>query len=212
MSAYVAQKPAGLCGPQRNSLGLSCPDRRSTADSSDHRGLPDGGRFLELLHGVGEKLKEEMSGPSPYPSPSQSAATLETLKLLERTAQYLARLPPVPTTTQLIREIAAHLQDPSIKAAQREAEQVTLLQATFVGGTFSVVGAPVFLAAAQADRLTFQIHEHPNIEGMSEEVRALEREARMKQLIRGVRMDLRPADTKHLGIFDPVLSLLREID
>jgi hypothetical protein len=121
-------------------------------------------------------------------------------------------MPLVPTTNQLIREIAAHLQDPAIKAVKSQAEQVSLLQATFVGATYSVVGAPVYLAAAQADKLIFQIHELPAVDGMTEEAVAGAMASRIKRLTKGVRIDLRPAESKHLGLFDPVLSLLREID
>jgi hypothetical protein len=51
------------------------------------------------------------------------------LELLKRTAEYLARLPVVPSTRALLREIQAHLNDPDAAAVEQEAQAARVLVA-----------------------------------------------------------------------------------
>jgi hypothetical protein len=61
---------------------------------------------------------------------SQEAVTLETLDLLQKTLDYLQRLPVVPLTRALCNEIEAHLADPGVAAARRAATVTEQLAAT----------------------------------------------------------------------------------
>ena len=112
----------------------------------------------------------------------QETVTLETLGLLRKTVDYLKRLPVVPVTRDLIKEIEAHLADPGVAAARREAEAAELLSSTRVARSFSASGQMRFEAVVEGSTVTIKVPP------MSLPPGQLDR--RMEQLADGVTMDL----------------------
>lgn len=98
----------------------------------------------------------------------QESLTLETLDLLQQTTDYLKRLPVVPLTRELIRKIDAHLADPNVAAARREAEAAEILVSKRVGQSFSPVGQVLFKAVVEDGKVTIQVppitilHDYPD--------------------------------------------------
>lgn len=72
--------------------------------------------------------------------PRQESVTIETLNLLRKTVDYLNRLPVVPTTRSLCREIEAHLADSNVIAAHREAMEADRLATRRVARSFTPAG------------------------------------------------------------------------
>lgn len=89
--------------------------------------------------------------------PRRETVTLETLDLLQKTAAYLKRLPVVPLTQELIRKIDAHLTDPSVAAARREAEAAELLASKRVAQWVSPAGQVLYKAVVEGGQVTFQV-------------------------------------------------------
>lgn len=114
----------------------------------------------------------------------QESLTLETLDLLQRTTDYLKRLPVVPVTRELIREIDAHLADPGVAATRREAEAAELLASKRVAQSFSPAGQVLFKALVEDGKVTIQVppikilHDFPD--------------RRMERLADGITMRLAP--------------------
>lgn len=90
---------------------------------------------------------------------SKTSETIETLNLLQRTVDYLYRLPVVPMTYALCKEIEAHLADPSIAAAKREAIHLERMQSTRVAQCFDPGGQVMLDVVVTADEVTCRIPE-----------------------------------------------------
>lgn len=116
--------------------------------------------------------------------PKQESVTLETLDLLQKTADYLKRLPVVPVTRELIREIDAHLADPSVASARREAEAADLLASKRVAQSFSPAGQVLFKAVVEDGKVTIQVPPIKFVRGHPDK--------RMERLADGVTIDLAP--------------------
>ena len=112
----------------------------------------------------------------------QETVTLETLGLLKKTLDYLRRLPLAPVTRDLIKEIEAHLADPGVAAARREAESAELLSSTRVAQSFSASGQVRFEAVIDGSTVTIKAPPNTLPPGQ------LDR--RMEQLAEGITMDL----------------------
>ena len=111
----------------------------------------------------------------------QESATLVTLDLLQKTTDYLKRLPVVPATRHLIREIDAHLAEPSVAAARREAEAAELLASKRVAQLFSPTGQVLFSAIVEGGKVTIKV---PPI------ILRGRQDRRMERLADGITMDL----------------------
>ncbi len=118
---------------------------------------------------------------------SQESVTNETLDLLQKTVDYLKRLPMVPVTYALIREIDSHLENPGVSAARREAEAAELLASKRVAQRFSPAGLVLFEAIVEAGKVTIKVPPFPH--GLTERMG----DRRMEQLKDGVTMTLEPA-------------------
>ena len=90
-------------------------------------------------------------------STRQETVTLATLDLLQKTTDYLKRLPIVPVTRELIREIDAHLADPRIVAARIEAEQVKLLESKRVSRWLTPGGQVRFDVLVEGAKFTIRV-------------------------------------------------------
>jgi hypothetical protein len=66
--------------------------------------------------------------------------TIETLKLLQETVDYLTRLPVNPLTHGLCKKINAHINDPSVLAINREALEAEQQATTRVARSFTAAG------------------------------------------------------------------------
>jgi hypothetical protein len=78
----------------------------------------------------------------------------ETVDLLERVQDYLVRLPPVPVTVDLCREIAQHLESPKAAALARAARKSVLANEARHGTCYSPAGIPLLLIDIEAGSLT----------------------------------------------------------
>ena len=96
-----------------------------------------------------------MLNTNPLSAPRQEAVTLVSLDLLRKTVDYLKRLPVVPTTRELIREIDAHLSDPGVAAAKREAAAAEVLASRRTGGQYTPSGQPSYLVVVEGSEVTF---------------------------------------------------------
>jgi hypothetical protein len=67
----------------------------------------------------------------------------ESLALLQQVAEYLDRLPLVPTTRELSRRIKEHLENPDNVVTRRAYETAGL---EFTGGSYTVAGFPLIEA------------------------------------------------------------------
>jgi hypothetical protein len=114
----------------------------------------------------------------------QESLTLETLELLQRTTDYLKRLPVVPVTRALIREIDAHLADPKVAAARREAEAAELLSSTRMAQSFDPVGQIAYNVMVVGGKVTLKVPPMKLPPGY--------KDTRMEQLAVGVTMTLAP--------------------
>lgn len=112
----------------------------------------------------------------------QESVTLETLGLLQRTVDYLKRLPVVPVTRNLIKEIEAHLADPGVAAARREAEAAELSSSRRFAQSFSPAGQVRFEALVEGSTVTIKVPPMSLLPGR------LDR--RLEQLTEGVTMEL----------------------
>ena len=119
-------------------------------------------------------------------SPKQETVTLASLDLLKRTVDYLRRLPLVPATRHLIGEIDAHLGDPNVAAARREAEGVESLTASRVAQWLSPGGSVRLEVVVNRDEVTVKIP--PN----AHDSHAHDR--RMRLLSNGIILELRPLE------------------
>ncbi len=117
----------------------------------------------------------------------QETVTLETLSLLTKTVDYLKRLPAVPVTRDLIKEIEHHLADPSVLAARREAEAADLLSSKRVAQSFGASGQLRFEAVVEGSTVTIKVPPNTLPPGQIDR--------RMEQLADGVAMDLEPPRT-----------------
>ena len=93
---------------------------------------------------------------SPLQTQRQEHVTLTTLQLLEEVQSYLERLAPVPTTHALISKINAHLRDPGVAAAQRDAQEQCLINSRRFGAVFADNGLATLevLVEGQTARVT----------------------------------------------------------
>ena len=116
--------------------------------------------------------------------PRQETVTLESLDLLQQTVDYLRRMPVVPVTRDLIRQIDAHLADPGVRAARREAEAADLLASRRTGGMFTPAGQHAYLLVVEGSKATITVpilNLEPDYEAK-----------RMAQLDEGVTIDIFP--------------------
>ncbi len=90
---------------------------------------------------------------------SQETETLETLNLLQKTLDYLQRLPVVPVTRALCNEIEAHLVDPGVAAARRAATVAEQLAVTRGARVFDPAGRLRMEVTVTAQEVTFRIPE-----------------------------------------------------
>jgi len=91
------------------------------------------------------------------PQVNQESVTIDTLNLLQKTLDYLNRLPVVPMTRTLCREIEAHLADPSVAAAKREAADAERRATTRVGQSFSPAWQVTMEVTVTADTVTCRL-------------------------------------------------------
>lgn len=70
----------------------------------------------------------------------EALVQLESLQLLQKTVDYLNRLPVVPMTRALCREIEAHLVDPRSAAVKRAAMDVERRATTRIAQRYSPAG------------------------------------------------------------------------
>lgn len=68
------------------------------------------------------------------------------LQLLSHARDYLLRLPVVPATRELAKQIDGFLADPATKVAQVQARQQQAIAQTWDGGSFTAAGEPLVLA------------------------------------------------------------------
>lgn len=121
-------------------------------------------------------------------SPRQESATIETLKLLQETVDYLNRLPVVPVTHALINKIQAHIDDPHVVAARREAREMEVLVSRRYGSRYAPSGAPAYLAVVDGNKVTFHVPAYsPKLEDGS-----VPEDHRMQELAKGVTLGLWP--------------------
>lgn len=114
----------------------------------------------------------------------QESVTVATLNLLQKTVDYLNRLPVVPITRELIREIDAHLAAPETKASRREAEVAELLSSKRVAGRYTPCGQIAFSVVVEGGKVTITAPENSIPPGHLDK--------RMEQLANGITMDLVP--------------------
>lgn len=88
---------------------------------------------------------------------SQEAITVETLRLLQETVDYLLRLPAVPVTRELCRKLQAHIDAPDTRAAKREADSALLRQNSRYGQKFSPAGLLLVQAEVEPAVATIKI-------------------------------------------------------
>jgi hypothetical protein len=119
-------------------------------------------------------------------SPKQETVTLESLKLLKKTVDYLKRLPLAPATRHLIAEIDAHLGDPNVAAAHREAHNVESLAVSRVAQWRSPGGSVRLEVVVNRDEVTVKVP--PN----AHDSHAHDR--RMRLLSNGIILELRPLE------------------
>ncbi|MES2027396.1 MAG: hypothetical protein V4448_17760 [Pseudomonadota bacterium] len=120
----------------------------------------------------------------------QESVTIETLDLLQKTVDYLKRLPKVPITHDLIREIDSHLANPGVSAARREAETQELLASMRVAQQFSPAGLVLFEVVVEASQVTVKVPALPSgvVERMGDR--------RVDRLRDGITMVLKPTSQK----------------
>jgi len=86
-----------------------------------------------------------------------SAALQDALRLLGEVSDYLKRLPHVPITRKLIDRIDAHVANPEVLAAERQAREhsaeTELRCMTRVAGAYTAVGTPLVQVEVQGDRV-----------------------------------------------------------
>lgn len=116
--------------------------------------------------------------------PKQETVTLVSLDLLRQTADYLRRLPLVPVTRDFIRQIDAHLSDPEVAAAKREAETAELLASRRTGGRYTPAGQPAILVVVEGTKATITVPVINLGPGIAD--------TRMVQLAEGVTIDIAP--------------------
>ncbi|GKS73286.1 hypothetical protein AVME950_00340 [Acidovorax sp. SUPP950] len=117
----------------------------------------------------------------------QDALTIEALELLRRAASYFDRLPAVPTTRQLAKELAEFVESPKARATQRAVmarQEATTAKYAHVS---AVTGLTLFQAVVAGDSLYLKA---PPYGGYIDDL------GRMRQLHRGVRFELKapPSD------------------
>lgn len=116
---------------------------------------------------------------------TQEAVTLVSLDLLQQTADYLRRLPVIPATHALLRKVDAHLADPNVSAARREAESAELLASRRTGVRFTPAGSPAYEVVVEGAQATITVHDL-NV--------APDRDRRIDQLANGVTIDIFPCE------------------
>jgi hypothetical protein len=120
---------------------------------------------------------------------SNSSVTLASLELLKRTAEYLARLPVVPSTRALLREIQAHLNDPDAAAVEQEAQAARVLASKRTAQLLSPAGRVRFEVVVDAETVFFRAPRNPILSEIDTET-----VAQLSQLESGVTLRLHPAD------------------
>lgn len=90
-----------------------------------------------------------MDLPESSPLAQERLAHANALQLLQHTRDYLARLPRVPATQEVVRQIDAFLANPQAATARARAQEERALARTWSGGAFTAVGEP--LVAAQLE-------------------------------------------------------------
>lgn len=90
---------------------------------------------------------------------TQESVTIETLELLQKTLDYLKRLPVVPMTRALCREIEAHLADPNTMAAKHMAVDSEKLANTRVARQFTPVGQLRLECVVTPDEVNFRVYK-----------------------------------------------------
>jgi hypothetical protein len=88
--------------------------------------------------------------------------TLETLQLLQKTVDYLKRLPVVPMTHHLITEIEQHIHDPKVLATMREAAFKEIQDSRRVSYKFTPAGAIAYEIVVEGDKATITVPKLPN--------------------------------------------------
>ncbi len=124
------------------------------------------------------------------PQVSQESITTETLKLLETTVAYLRRLPVVPMTYSLCKAIDAHLADPSVLAAKREALDAERLASTRVAQILSPAGALAMEVTVEQNTVTCRLPEVWMPDGVEDKL--------LKALrCKGVTLDLKAMESEN---------------
>lgn len=91
------------------------------------------------------------------PQVNQESVTIETLNLLQKTLDDLNRLPVVPMTRTLCREIQAHLADPSVAAAKREAADAEMRATTRIAQSYNPAGQVTIEMIVTAGTVTCRV-------------------------------------------------------
>ena len=115
--------------------------------------------------------------------PKQETVTLVTLNLLQQAVDYLRRLPVVPSTHALIRQIDAHLTDPNVSAARREAEAAELMASRRTGVRLTPAGSPAYEVVVEGAKATITVHKLNVAPGS---------DLRIDALANGVTIDIHP--------------------
>jgi hypothetical protein len=87
---------------------------------------------------------------------SQKSVTLVTLDLLQKTLDYLNRLPVVPVTRELCKEIESHLSDTTVLAAKLQARAASQNAAIRVAQKFSPAGELMAIVVVSPDSVAYR--------------------------------------------------------
>ena len=99
---------------------------------------------------------------NPIQTMDHLAAVLgDTLELLSEVSDYLARLPHIPATKELINKIEAHQLDPAVATAMRIAKQLEAEAQSRVAGMYSPAGLPLIEVEVLGDAVRLKIGPEP---------------------------------------------------
>lgn len=113
-----------------------------------------------------------------------SAVLADTLTLLQEASDYLARLPRVPMTQQLIAKLEAHQRDPATMTAKRVAAQLENEQQARCAAAYTAYGLPVISCEVDGNKLRLKMGTAPS-----------SRERVIKMLEAGCELQLEPKAT-----------------
>lgn len=122
-----------------------------------------------------------MIPPDAFATAEQDAVTAHALDLLRRAANYLDRLPAVPATRQLARELAEFSESPKVQAAERAMRARVLAASAKCAHISALTGLTLFQAVVEGNALYLKA---PPIGGYLDDL------GRMRKLHEGVRFDL----------------------